>query len=88
MVQNFFVLLFGYPTCGILVPQPGIEPAPPTLEVQSLNCWTPREVPQDFFDYFGSLALTYEFWDHDVNFCKEASCDFARNYVDSIDQLE
>ena len=27
-----------------LSPQPGIEPAPPALEVQSLNHWTTREV--------------------------------------------
>ena len=31
--------------CGILVPQPGIEPAPLALEVQNLNHWTAREVP-------------------------------------------
>ena len=30
---------------GILVPQPGIELAPPVLEVRSLNHWTTREVP-------------------------------------------
>ena len=28
----------------ILVPRPRIEPAPPALEVQSLNHWTAREV--------------------------------------------
>ena len=28
----------------ILVPHPGIEPVPPTLESQSLNHWTAREV--------------------------------------------
>ena len=26
--------------CGILVPTPGIEPAPTVVEVQSLNLWT------------------------------------------------
>ena len=31
---------------GILVPQPGAEPAPPALEVRSLNHWTTRQVPQ------------------------------------------
>ena len=31
--------------CEILVPQPGIEPAPPVLEAWSLNHWTSREVP-------------------------------------------
>ena len=32
--------------CGILVPRPGIEPAPLALEAQSLNHWTAREVPK------------------------------------------
>ena len=32
-------------TCGVLVPWPGIEPAPSALEVQSLNHWTTREDP-------------------------------------------
>ena len=33
--------------CGILVPRPGIESAPPALEAQNLNHWTPREVPKE-----------------------------------------
>ena len=32
-----------------LVPQPGIEPRPPKLGVQSLNHWTTREVPTSHF---------------------------------------
>ena len=32
--------------CGILVPRPGIEPAPSAVEVQSPNHWTARKVPQ------------------------------------------
>ena len=35
--------------CGILVPQPGIEPVPPAVEAQSLNHWTSREVPRQGF---------------------------------------
>ena len=31
--------------CGILVPRPGIKPAPPALETQSLNHWTARDIP-------------------------------------------
>ena len=31
--------------CGILVPRPGIEPAPPAVEAWSLNLRTTREVP-------------------------------------------
>ena len=30
-----------------LIPQPGIEPLPPALELQSLNHWTAREVPDE-----------------------------------------
>ena len=31
--------------CGILVPQPGVEPMPPKVEAWSLSHWTAREVP-------------------------------------------
>ena len=42
----FFFFFWLWPaTCGILVPWPGIKPAVPTLEVQSLNDWTTREDP-------------------------------------------
>ena len=34
--------------CGILVPWPGIEPAPPALEARSRNHWTAGEVPVGF----------------------------------------
>ena len=34
-----------YGACGILVPQPGIEPMSPAMEAQSLNYWITREVP-------------------------------------------
>ena len=40
--------LFCWPylaACRILVPQPGMEPLPPTLGEQTLNHWTTREVP-------------------------------------------
>ena len=33
---------------GILVPQPGIEPVPPAVEVRSPNHWTAREFPITF----------------------------------------
>ena len=42
--------------CGILVPRPGIEPAPPALEAQSLNHWTAREAPQASFENSADLA--------------------------------
>ena len=34
-----------YGACGILVPQPEIEPMSPAMEAQSLNDWITREVP-------------------------------------------
>ena len=48
VINKYFVnvLSFGHTaqTCGILVPRPGIEPASPALEAQSLNHRTAREV--------------------------------------------
>ena len=35
---------FGHVACGILVFQPGLSPAAPAVEAQSLN-WTARQVP-------------------------------------------
>ena len=40
----YFIMGLHHVACGILVPQPGIKPAPPALEVGSLNHWTTREV--------------------------------------------
>ena len=34
--------------CGILVPRPGIKPAPLAVEARSLNHWTAGEVPGAF----------------------------------------
>ena len=49
----FVVWLFVFKSflasCGILVPQPGIEPSPLALEVQSLNHQTTREDPEIYF---------------------------------------
>lgn len=33
-----------YMAYRILVSQPEIEPVPPAVEAQSLNCWTAREI--------------------------------------------
>ena len=48
--KNFWLCQVAY---GILVPQPGIEPAPPALAVQILNQWTTRKVPQLSLDISG-----------------------------------
>ena len=42
--MTFFFFWPRFVACGILVPRPGIEPAPPALKAQSLNRWTAREV--------------------------------------------
>ena len=50
-----FCLFFFWPlcvACGILFPEPGIEPAPPAVTVWSLNHWTAREVPSFYFYLF------------------------------------
>ena len=54
---NFFasVLCFGHEACGILAPQSGIKPTPPTLEGEVLTTRTSREVPKYmclFFEIF------------------------------------
>ena len=48
----FKIFFFGHVflvACGILVPQPGMEPMPPAVEAWSLNQWTAREVPKNNF---------------------------------------
>ena len=42
----FFTFWLHWEARGILVPPQGIEPARPALEVQSLNHWNAREVPE------------------------------------------
>ena len=45
---DFYFIIIICPHCAacrILVPQPGIEPDPSTLEAWNLNYWTVREVP-------------------------------------------
>ena len=56
MGNSFLFLVFwGAMTCNmwdqcrILLSQLGMEPTPPAMEVQSLNHWTNREVPGQFF---------------------------------------
>ena len=39
------LFVFGRTACRILVPQPGIEPASPAVEMRGFHHWTAREVP-------------------------------------------
>ena len=49
VVFNRFIYWLHRAACGILIPQPGIEPAAPALEERSLNHWTTREVQYKAF---------------------------------------
>ena len=59
LLSVFFFFFFGlcHKTCGILVPQLGIEVMLPALEAQGLNCWTAREVPEKCFQCEGIECL-------------------------------
>ena len=46
MHLSLYFFFSARPRWGILVPQPGIEPTPSALEVQSFNHWTTREVSE------------------------------------------
>ena len=48
VIITFFIFIFFWPhhsAWGILVPQPEINPVPPTVEAQNPNPWTAREFP-------------------------------------------
>ena len=61
--QQLFSLFFCFwpcsAACGILVPRPGIKPAPPAVEEWNLNQWTAREVPPTTFCLFVFVFLRY-----------------------------
>ena len=42
---QFFFFFFDLEACGILAPQPGIQPAPPALEGKVLTARPPEESP-------------------------------------------
>ena len=46
--------------CGILVPQPGIEPGPLAVKAQSCNHWTTMEFPILLFLLLLEVALEFE----------------------------
>ena len=52
-----YVCVLHYAACRILVPWPGIEPLPSAVEVQNLNHWTAREVPQHDFSSVQFIML-------------------------------
>ena len=46
----FYVLVFGLEACGILAPQPGIEPTPPALEGKVLTTGPPGKSLNPIFE--------------------------------------
>ena len=44
-LNALFIYCLRYLAFGILVPQPGIEPEPPAVEMQSPNHWTAKGFP-------------------------------------------
>ena len=57
----FFFFWPHHTACGILVPQPGIQPFHPEVGAQSLNHWISREVPLN--------SLHRELHDRPQSFC-------------------
>ena len=57
---------FGQVACGILVPQPGIEPEASALEARNLNHWTPGKSPEVLFPTHLAfhLALGSQVWNN------------------------
>ena len=45
----YFLFWLSHTACGILVPQPGIEPRAPAVRAQSPHHWTARELPVHCF---------------------------------------
>ena len=57
---NLFFFWLCCASCGILIPQPGIKPMPPALEVQSLNHGTFLEVHEpNSYCRFSGLNYVY-----------------------------
>ena len=63
LIFNFFFWLH-WASCRIIVPLPGIELMPPTLEAQSHNHWAAREVPILIFYYLFYKIYRYS-WTFD-----------------------
>ena len=67
-LSSFFVLFFFlfwpcHGTCGVLVPQPGIQLVPTAVKAQSPNHWTTREVPESHCSsVFRDLSLCPKPW--------------------------
>ena len=59
---GFFFCWLYCVACWILVPQPGIKPAHPIVEVQNFSYWTTRKVPYLWFSYPKVLHFHWGAW--------------------------
>ena len=60
----FLYVWLCYSSCGILVPQPGMEPTPSAVEAWSLNCWTNHQgSPRN--DSLRSEEVVFQAWSGD-----------------------
>jgi len=57
--ETHFTFWLCHAACGILVPWPGIELMPPSVEVWCLNHWTTREVPHLLFKILPYFYLSH-----------------------------
>ena len=53
--KPFIYSFFGCTVCGILVPQPGVEPTPPAVEARSLNIGPPGKSLHDMLLMHGNV---------------------------------
>ena len=53
--------------CGILVPQPGIEPGPSTVKARDPNHWTSMGIPDSAFLVNSEMMLMLFDTDHVLN---------------------
>ena len=60
LIHHFWGARACHKACGILVSRPGIKPEFPSLEAQSLNHWTTREVPNTL-DYSQICSYSWDF---------------------------
>ena len=78
----FFLVMPG--ACEMLVPQPGIGPAPPALEVWDTNYWTTREVPHNDLWYKIPCQVTF----HVISKILRRQKSSSRTYSFSISLLK
>ena len=82
---HYFFFWLCLAACGILVPWPGIIPAPPAVEARSPNHWTTREVPTSTLLTFETVlvggARKLSYIPCSLNFLKTTQDPFLRHRV-------